>query len=189
MDQIHLMNVFVAVAAVMNNILGPAGSRPLGANDVAQLRGGLDDIGHTIDVLFALARAEHIAHETLDLRGCIEESLLRLLDEGAWDEARLTLHLPDRLEVLGNRHLSMLLINNCLGNALFHGGPGSRLQLSFADGVLSISNTVDPARTASMQGFQHGQNLLRRIAKAMRWEIGFHAGATAYRVEIAPQIR
>jgi signal transduction histidine kinase len=171
---------------VMNNALGKAASGPLDADDVAQLRAGLDEIGNTIDVLFALARAEHIAQEALDLRGCIEESLLRLLDDGAWDDERLELHLPDRLEVKGNRHLAMLLINNCLGNALFHGGPDSRLQLSFADGVLSVSNTVDPVRTGSMQGFLHGQNLLSRIAKAMRWEIGFHAGADAYRVEITP---
>lgn len=169
---------------VMNNIVGQA---ELDVDDVAQLRAGLDEIGNTIDVLFALARAEHIEDETFDLRGCIEESLLRLLDDGAWQDERLTLHLPDRLEVLGNRHLSMLLINNCVGNALFHGGADSRLRLSFAEGVLSLGNTVDPARTGTMQGFLHGQHLLRRIAKAMRWEIGFHAGATAYRVEISPR--
>jgi signal transduction histidine kinase len=171
---------------VMNNILGQAESHPLGTREVAQLRTGLDEIGNTVDVLFALARAEHIASEALDLRGCIEESLLRLMDDGAWDNERLELHLPNRLEVLGNRHLAMLLINNCLGNALFHGGPDSRLQLSFADGMLSVSNTVEPARTGSMQGFLHGQNLLRRIANAMHWQIDFHAGATSYRVEVTP---
>lgn len=171
---------------VMNNILGQAGSRPMDTQEVAQLRTGLDEIGNTVDVLFALARAEHIADQAFDLRGCIEESLLRLLDEGAWEDGRLELHLPERLEVRGNRHLSMLLINNCLGNALYHGGADSRLRLSFADGTLSLENTVDPSRTATMQGFLHGQNLLRRIAEAMRWEIAFHAGATAYRVTIVP---
>ena len=80
----------------------------------------------------------------------------------------------------------MLLVNNCLGNALFHGGADSRLRLSFADGVLSLANTVDPARAGATQGFLHGQHLLRRIAKAMGWEIGFHAGATEYRVDIVP---
>lgn len=171
---------------VMNNVLGQAESRSLDTNEVAQLRAGLDEIGNTVDVLFALARGEHIGYETFDLRGCIEEILLRLLDNGAWEDDRLMLHLPDRLEVRGNRHLTMLLLNNCLGNALFHGGPDSRLQLSFADGVLSLSNTVDPARAGAMQGFQHGQHLLRRIAKAMHWKIDFHSGATAYHVDIVP---
>ena len=171
---------------VMNNIVALAQARALDTDDVAQLQAGLDEIGTTIDVLFALARAEHIAQETFDVRGCVEESLLRLLDNGDWEGERLMLDLPDRLEVMGNRHLSMLLINNCVGNALFHGGADSRLLLSFADGVLSLCNTVDPARTGRMQGFLHGQHLLRRIAEAMRWKIGFHAGATAYRVEIVP---
>ncbi|MYM87894.1 hypothetical protein GTP91_11975 [Rugamonas sp. FT82W] len=172
---------------VMNNIVGPARAAALDADDVAQLRAGLGEIGGTIDVLFALARAEHIAEEAFDLRGCIEDGLLRQLDDGAWADGRLALQLPERLEVWGNRHLSALLVNNCLGNALFHGGADARLSLSFADGVLSLENTVDPARAGTMQGFQHGQHLLRRIAGAMGWEIRFHAGATAYRVEIVPR--
>lgn len=171
---------------VMNNALGQAASRPLAQPDMAQLRSGLDEIGNTIDVLFALARAEHIENEVFDLRGCIEESLLRLLDHGDWKDQQLALSLPDRLKVVGNRRLSMLLINNCVGNALFHGGAGSRLQLSFADGMLRITNTVDPARVGTVQGFLHGQNLLQRIAKTMRWELGFHAGTTAYRVDLVP---
>jgi signal transduction histidine kinase len=171
---------------VMNNIVRLAESGPLDTDDVAQLQTGLDDIGNTIDVLFALARAENLADETFDLRPCIEESLLRLLDHGAWDEGRLVLHLPDRLEVRGNRHLATLLINNCLGNALFHGGSGTRLQLSFADGLLSLANSVDPARKNAVQGFLHGQHLLQRIARAMSWGVSFHAGTSAYRVEVVP---
>jgi signal transduction histidine kinase len=171
---------------VLNNTLAQAHSRPLDGQEVAQLQAGLDEMGATIDVLFALARAEHIAHETVDLRACIEDSLLRLLEQGAWGDDSLALDLPDRLPVLGNRHLSMLLINNCLGNALFHGGPGSRLRLSFADGVLGVSNTVDPDRNGAMQGFMHGQHLLRRIAEAMGWEISFHAAPEAYRVDVVP---
>ncbi|MYN16110.1 hypothetical protein GTP81_05040 [Rugamonas sp. FT107W] len=172
---------------VMNNIVGPARAAALDANDMVQLRAGLGEIGGAIDVLFALARAEHIAQEAFDLRGCVEDGLLRLLDNGAWADDRLALRLPERLEVWGNRQLSALLVNNCLDNALFHGGAGTRLSLSFADGVLSLSNTVDPARAGMTQGFRHGQHLLRRIAGAMRWEIGFHAGAAAYRVDIAPR--
>ncbi|GGY26997.1 sensor histidine kinase [Pseudoduganella albidiflava] len=172
---------------VMNNVLGQAGPRPLGTEEVAQLRAGLEDIGHTIDVLFALARAEHIARESFDLRGAIEESLLRLVD-GGWDSEGLVLDLPDRLDVTGNRHLARLLIDNCLGNARFHGAPGLRIAFGpgAQGGVLSIGNAVEPGRAGTMQGFQHGQDLLRRIATAMGWEIGFHAAAASYRVDIVP---
>ncbi|MYM65865.1 hypothetical protein GTP45_03315 [Pseudoduganella sp. FT55W] len=165
---------------VMHNTL----SRPLAEPGVAQLQASLVEMGNTINVLFALARAEHIASETFDLRGCIEDSLLSLLHE----DAPLVMDLPDRLAVVGNRHLSTLLINNCVSNALFHGGPGSQLSLSFAGGVLVVENTVDAAHPAAMQGFQHGQNLLLRIADAIHWQIRFHAGTAAYRVEITPQI-
>lgn len=170
---------------VLSNTLLQAASRPLVAHELQQLQAGVAEMGNTVNLLFALARAEHIACATFDLRGCIEESLLRLLD-GDSGEDRLALHLPERLEVAGNRHLSMLLLNNCLSNALFHGGSGSRLLLSFADGVLVVENTVDPSRPTVMQGFQHGQHLLRRIAEAMRWQISFHAGGAVYRVEITP---
>jgi len=171
---------------IMNNTLTQAASRPLSTQDMAQLQGGLAEIGNTIDVLFALARAEHIAQEVLDLRVCIEESLLRLMGDGDWDEDQLVLNLPGRLPVRGNRHLTLLLMNNCLGNALFHGGPASRLVLSFEDGVLGIANTVDPHRTGVVQGFLHGQNLLQRVARSMGWEVSFHAGDAMYRVDILP---
>jgi signal transduction histidine kinase len=171
---------------VMNNVLGQASAGPLEAADVAQLQASLGEIRHTVDVLFALARAEHVVEETFDLRGIIEESLLRLMDDGAWNGAALVLDLPDRVAVTGNRHLARLLIDNCLGNARFHGAPG--LQVGWHDGVLSMTNTVDPGRTATMQGFQHGQNLLARIAAAMRWRIGFHAGTASYRVAIVPAV-
>ncbi len=171
---------------VINNTLAQASSRPLDRHETAQLRTGLDEMRNTIEVLFALARAGHIASEVFDLRGCIEDSLLRLLDDGTWRDDRLVLDLPDRLEVAGNRHLATLLVNNCLGNALFHGMPGAPLRVSFANGVLSMANAVDPGRAGTMQGFLHGQNLLGRIAGAMGWELGFHPGATAYRVDIVP---
>lgn len=165
---------------VMNNTLALAGSRPL---DVAQLQAGLDEVRHTIDVLFALARAEHIDTEQFDLRMCIEQ---RLLQDGEWESRQLTIELPDRLDVLGNPQLAALLVNNCLGNALFHGGPGAQLRVAFAGGRLSICNAVEAA--ARVQGFAHGQNLQARIAQAMRWEVCFHPGETAYRVDIVPRI-
>jgi signal transduction histidine kinase len=172
---------------VMKNALTQASSRSLNTQEVAQLQSGFAEIGNTIDVLFALARAEHIAQEVFDLRGCIEDGLLRLMGDGDWDEDQLSLNLPERLPVQGNLHLTTLLINNCLGNAMFHGGPASRLQVSFEGGVLGISNTVDPGRVGSIQGFLHGQNLLQRIAMEMGWEISFHAGDAAYRVDIVPK--
>jgi signal transduction histidine kinase len=173
---------------VMNNVLGAAASRPLEKQDVAQLQAGLDEIRQTIDVLFALARAEHFGSEPFDLRGLIEDGLLRLVNESGWDGEGLVLDLPDRLEVTGNRHLARLLIENCLGNARFHGAPGLRVSFEkdVPGGVLSIGNAVASGRAGTMQGFQHGQNLLRRIAAAMGWEIAFHAGTAAYRVDIVP---
>ncbi len=171
---------------VMNNALGQAASRPLQGHEVAQLQAGLADIGNIIDVLFALARAEHIAREVLDLRGCIEDCLLRLSGDAGWHAARLALDVPDRLAVTGNRHLAMLLLNNCLGNAVFHGGPDSQLRISYADGVLRVANSVDADRPGTMHGFLHGQNLLRRVAGAMDWGLAFEAGAASYCVTIVP---
>lgn len=172
---------------VMNNTLGLARARPLGQDEVAQLQEGLDEIRKVIEVLFALARSGHIGLESLDLRACIEQSLLRLMAEGSMKPERLRIDLPERLEVTGNRHLATLLLNNCLGNALFHGGPATCLALAFSDGTLSITNTVDDARPGRVQGFMHGQNLLERVARAMRWELRFTRGDASYRVEITPR--
>jgi signal transduction histidine kinase len=176
---------------VMRNALAPLQPQvetplPPCPQTTAQLRAQVDAMTGTVDVLFALARAQHVGRESFDLRACIEDALLRLLDAAALEPERLALDLPDRLPVGGNRHLAALLVNNCLGNALFHGGPGTRLRLSFADGVLGIANSVDARRSGAVQGFLHGQNLLRRAAAAMGWELRFDAAAASYRVDIVP---
>jgi signal transduction histidine kinase len=171
---------------IMHNVLARGNDAPLAAHDTAQLRAGLTEMRHTIDVLFALARAEHIAVERFDLRGVLEERLLRLMEDGSWHGSDVAIDLPDRLPVTGNRHLCTLLVDNCLRNALFHGGAGCRLQLAYTGDTLTVINTVAPQAGAGMQGFQHGQHLLLRIAAAMQWQIAFHAGAGQYHVTITP---
>ncbi|MGX9696861.1 sensor histidine kinase [Janthinobacterium lividum] len=171
---------------LMHNTLALANAQPLGGQEQAQLRQSTDEMRATIDVLFALARAEQLSGVVVELRGCIEQCLLRLLDEHRWDASLLTLDLPERLEVLGNPQLLMLLINNCLANALFHGGPDCRISIAFAQGRLNIVNTVQAGHPRRIHGFAHGQNLLLRLAKAMQWNIVFHPGATQYRVAILP---
>ena len=140
----------------------------------------------TLDVLFALARAEQLPGDVVELRGCIEQCLLRLLEDFAWDASLLTLELPERLEVVGNGQLMLLLINNCLANALFHGGPACRVSIAYAQGCLSMVNTVPAGQPRRVHGFAHGQNLLLRLAQAMHWDIAFHPGERQYRVAIVP---
>jgi len=177
---------------VMHNTLARASDSnndsdtALDAGDMAQLRAGLTEMRNTIDVLFALAREEHVAAAPFDLRGVLEERLLQLMDTGSWNGEDIAIDLPDRLPVTGNRHLCTLLIDNCLRNALFHGGDGCRLQLAYTGATLDITNTVTPGGRAAIQGFRHGQHLLLRIAAAMHWHITFHAGAAQYHVAIRP---
>jgi signal transduction histidine kinase len=168
---------------IMNNTLA---ARPLGSAEAAQLQAGLDEIRNTVDVLFALARAEQVGTETFDLRACIEQCLLRVLEEGRRDAGSWKLDLPERIEVAGNPHLAALLVHNCVGNALFHGGPDALLELAWTGGRLVIANTMTPGEPGRVQGFSHGQNLLARVAGAMHWELDIHPGPSRYRVEIRP---
>ena len=61
------------------------------------------------------------------------------------------------------------------------------MDVKFVKGRLTLKNSVEPSTTSTMQGFLHGQNLLLRIAAAMRWEVEFHAGVSHYSVEIVPR--
>ena len=171
---------------LMHNTLALDHAQALGGQEQTQLRQSTREMRATLDVLFALARAEQLPGDVVELRGCIEQCLLRLLDEHPWDASLLALDLPERLEVVGNGQLTMLLINNCLANALFHGGPDCRISIAFVQGCLSIDNTVPAGQARRVQGFAHGQNLLLRLAQAMHWDIVFHPGATQYRVVIRP---
>lgn len=167
---------------VLRNALGPA------PHDVAQLRASVDAISATVELLFALARAGHIGSEVFDLRACIEESLLQLIGTQARADDWLVIDLPDHLDVSGHRHLTMLLLNNCFSNALFHGGADCRLRVDLQQGTLGLANTTDDGKPGAIQGFQHGHNLLVRIAAAMDWQLTFHQHAGMYRVEIVPRM-
>ncbi|WEF34542.1 sensor histidine kinase [Pseudoduganella chitinolytica] len=154
------------------------------AQALAQLRAGVDDLAATVDVLFALARAERLPLAPFDLRGCIEDSLLRQPGCADWDEGRLELRLPGRVPVTGHRQLAMVLLDNCIGNALHHGGPRCRLALSYEQGELAIVNSVGQEPNAA-QGFRHGHDVLARVAAAMGWSVRFEPGGDSYRVAIA----
>ena len=171
---------------LMRNTLALADARPLLAQEQFQLKDGVAEMSNTVELLFAMARAGQVASGTVELRACIEQCLLRRLEQQAWDASRLSLELPERLEVQGNRQLVLLLINNCLANALFHGGPACQLRISFEQGCLSIHNTVPVGQAVRVQGFSHGQLLLARLAQVMQWEIRFHPGLLDYRVDIVP---
>lgn len=173
---------------LMRNTLALASTRTLVPDEQAQLQEGVDEISNTVELLFALACAEQIALETVELRGCIEQCLLRLLDEHAWDASLLTLDLPERLPVHGHRQLIVLLLNNCLANALFHGGRACQLTISFKQGCLVVHNTVPAGQAVRVQGFSHGQLLLARLAQVMQWEIRFYPGVLDYRVDIVPVV-
>lgn len=170
----------------MRNTLMLAEERPLQAPEQAQLQQGVDELSKTVELLFALARAEQLAVDIVELRGCIEQCLLRLLEEHGWDASLLALDLPERLPVRGHRQLIKLLLNNCLGNALFHGGPACQLSISVEHGSVSIHNTVPAGQAVRVQGFSHGQQLLVRLAQVMQWDIRFYPGAAHYRVDIVP---
>ena len=171
---------------LMRNALALADARPLLAQEQAQLQDGVDEMSNTVELLFAMARAGQVASGTVELRACIEQCLLRLLEQHAWDASLLSLALPERLEVQGNRQLVSLLLNNCLGNALFHGGPVCQLRISFEQGCLTIHNTVPAGQAMHVQGFSHGQQLLLRLAHVMHWDIQFYPGLLDYRVDIVP---
>ncbi|MGK5027595.1 sensor histidine kinase [Janthinobacterium sp. RB2R34] len=171
---------------LMRNTLLLAAARPLQPLEQAQLQEGVDDMSNTVELLFSLARAERIAQETVELRRCIEQCLLRLLEEHGWDASLLVLDLPERLPVQGHRQLINLLLNNCLGNALFHGGPACQLRIAFGQCCVAIHNTVPAGQTVRVQGFSHGQLLLARLAQVMQWDIRFYPGTANYRVEIVP---
>ena len=61
--------------------LGAGRRRPLQPQEQAQLQQGVDELGTTVELLFALARAEQIAVETVECAAVSRQCLLRLLEQ------------------------------------------------------------------------------------------------------------
>lgn len=170
--------------SLASNTLVLSGNRGLDASETQELGAILANMSRTVTTLLALARSESFESTRFDLRRLLENRLLARPEVSQQDAFEVNLALPAKFPVTGNAHLTELLVDILLDNAIryasqpkltiFHNGDA----LVFENPVLSAFDTsrlFDAGiRGEGSEGIGQGLYLARRIFAAQKW------GYTAY---------
>lgn len=178
---------------IIRNQLALADSRNIQSGDVVQMQEAVADIERIVQSLLALARAETSEREVFELTAVIEESII--VREPRADG--ITVTLPERIIVKGNRQLAALVMGNLIDNALNHSADGS-LDIFYEDGHLRFANpstslpTGDPLQPGvaqhGSQGIGQGLYLVQRILQAMHWQCRLEVADSRFCVSVEPTL-
>jgi signal transduction histidine kinase len=163
---------------IIQNVLNQETSAGITAAEHLLLKTSMQEIENTINTLLALARAENMQSQDVDLLARIEQAILNLEKIAKTHARTFTVELHEscydqRYLVKANMHLLDLLFNNLFNNALFHGGDNVHIKINLDTHHIIIGNTINSSSSSTLHGFSHGKNLLSRIVNTLQWDIGF----------------
>ena len=194
-DVSHELRTAITIA---KNTLALSDRRELSAQETEQLYGVLAEMENTITSLLALARAESTEQVAFGLRHLLEERLLARHHCITKAQFHIHLQLPDSIRALGNRHLSALLIDNLLDNALRHASPAElRIYqdgdaLVFENPVLEAPDTqaafLPGHKGALSDGMGQGLFLAKRILNALDWDYSARCHNGLFSCTIHPRL-
>lgn len=192
-DASHELRTTVAIA---KNTLALSLQRELSQGEKEELHNTVEEMENTVSALLALARAESIGREPLELRSLLEERILAQHRRIAEMQFRVRLDLPDQHRALGNRHLAALLIDNLLNNAIRHAS-APELHIHADGDTLIFENPVAKTfdtgtsfrqgeKSEQSDGLGQGLFLVRRILTALDWDSSVDCTDGRFRCAIIP---
>nr|WP_315477257.1 histidine kinase dimerization/phospho-acceptor domain-containing protein [uncultured Undibacterium sp.] len=165
---------------IIKNLLHRDDDATLSKDDRQLLTSSMKEIDHALETLLALARAENLALQEVNLVAHLELAILNLEKTAQTHQLHFTVDMDEAMldqkySAMANPHLLNLLFNNLLNNALFHGGDQVIIKISLETCRMVIGNSIAPHAPTHASGFTHGKNLLQRIVHALDWQIDFQS--------------
>lgn len=139
-DAAHEMRTPLAVIAAQCDQLLQADSEAGRRAAVARLQGGLNRAFRLLNQLLVLARLEADVDEdwrTLDLADTVRDSLAPWAEEARARAVALAYLGPDQCAWTGSAAAMDSVLSNLIGNALRHGRPGGKVEVSLSPGPAS----------------------------------------------------
>ncbi|QKX17044.1 HAMP domain-containing sensor histidine kinase [Microbulbifer sp. YPW1] len=181
--------------AVASNTLTLSGNRGLKASEAHELSAILANMNRTVTTLLALARSESFERKMFDLRPLLENRLLARPEISIKESFEINLTLAESIHVTGNPHLTELLLDILLDNAIRH---ASQPKLNiYQDGdALVFENPVQTTfdtkplfnagiRGENSEGIGQGLYLASRILTAQEWHYSAHCENQAFSLSIS----
>lgn len=165
--------------------------------NVNRMHEALNDINNTISVLFALARAESLQSEIIDLTAIFEQVVMDLYQEIEQRKIVLDMSLFEKAQAMGNQTLTKLLLNNLLTNALRYSTEHT-IQITLTEKHFIIANAFEDSlftvptdhllssgiRSEKSTGLGHGLFLSQRIAENMGWKLTLHTDNNTFAITL-----
>jgi len=165
---------------IINNALALAEKQGDNPRYLLEVKQQTHMMGQIVESLLALARAESISNQPLDLNIQLEQSLLQLYSRMTESQFEVKLDLPATCKVQANSHLLHLLVMNVVENAMRYASR-PELLIEAGDGFIRFSNCQDLPRSQNVtepgikaphsQGLGQGLYLVERISLAMGWHM------------------
>lgn len=179
---------------VLNNTLALAETRTLTALDIKQMSDSGNRMNHIVSTLLAIAKADSIKYEALNLRAILEDCILSLHYKLVEKDFNIQLDVENDYVISANKQLLILLINNLIENAIEYASNKELLiqlkgdELLFENAVLHEieNNSVDHlternVRQAGSEGFGQGLYLVKRIMETLDWNFDISSDEKCYR--------
>lgn len=182
---------------IIRNTLTLFRQRELSQVEEKELHGVVEEMENTVSALLALARAESIEREPLELRALLEERILTRHHRIADMQFQVQLDLKGKYHSLGNNHLATLLIDNLIDNAIRHASR-PELRIYEHDAALVFENPTAESFDADISflpgkkgkqsnGLGQGLFLVKRISGALNWTCKVDCSNGLFRCAVFPR--
>lgn len=163
---------------ILNNTITLAEKRGLRTHEIRQLRIVGEQMTHTIEVLLALARQDHIEVETCSFEPILEQAAMDM-SLAFNQELNLKTEIKPGYTLITNPNLLRLLVANLLNNAMTHSANKS-LIVSASDNRIIFHNSSNNrqqkdwlkagVKSGDSNGIGQGLYLVTRILQALNWQ-------------------
>lgn len=179
---------------VFNNSIALIEQRGWAPADHAKLTASVKSMQFTIDTLLMLAREDSIESKPVQLRQCIEKTILNDYEQLKSAGVEIEIQVDDSRQVFANELILILILKNTLNNALEHVG-ACVYNIIWDNGTLVFKNTLSDQNTdndnkhslASKPSFGLGNRLVHQLAGRMNWTVEFTSSGEHYQVALHPQ--
>lgn len=179
--------------SVMMNTLTLSKGEPLSVVKQNVLERQVKLMNSRVQILLALARAESIEKESVNLLSVVEESILSLHKTIEEKNFEIVIDIPFSIKVNANEHLMRLMLCNLIENAVKYSSENG-MKISASQSKMTVSNRTDfyvnndlvakYNKAANSEGLGQGLFLVSRILESMEWTFELAPSKTFFDLKI-----
>jgi signal transduction histidine kinase len=179
--------------SVMMNTLTLSKGEPLSVVKQSVLERQVKLMNSRVQILLALARAESIEKQSVNLLSVVEESILSLHKTIEEKKFEIVIDIPLKIKINANEHLMKLMLCNLIENAVKYSSENG-MKICGSQSQITVSNRTDLYvnndlvakynKASNSEGLGQGLFLVSRILESMEWTFELAPSKTSFDLTI-----